>query len=174
MRYRFDALQVENEGDGQWCKLQKALNDAADEVVPNKERTMRQKWMNEEILENMNRRRLLKNQTSENKRIDKEIREDCTRAKDQWLNEQCEEIERLETVNVQIMHNRIKELTGRIENKRCNTIKDKNGHILMEKEEVKQRWKEYITELYEDERENFELPDEDCVYSPSTNTSMRS
>ena len=129
VRNKFDALPVVSEGDGLWSNLQEALNGAADEVVANKERTMRQKWMNEEILENMNRRRLLKNQTSEYKRIDKEIREDCTRAKDQWLNEQCEEIERLETVNVQIMHNRIKELTGRIENKRCNTIKDKNGHI---------------------------------------------
>ena len=93
VRNKFDALPVESEGDGLWSNLQEALNGAADEVVANKERTMRQKWMNEEILEKMNRRRLLKNQTSEYKRIDKEIREDCTRAKDQWLNEQCEEIE---------------------------------------------------------------------------------
>ena len=166
VRNRFEALPVENEGDGQWSKLQKALNEAADEVVPNKERTMRQKWMNENILEKMNRRRLLKNKTAEYKRIDKEIREDCTRAKDRWLNEQCAEVERLETVNPRIMHNRIKEMTGRVENKRCNTIKDKNGDIVMEKEEVKQRWKEYISELYDDEREDFEIRDEDCVYSP--------
>ncbi|CAF4593499.1 unnamed protein product, partial [Didymodactylos carnosus] len=48
------------------------------------------------------------------------------------------------------MYARIKELTG---NKKarseCKYIKDKNGVVLKEPEDIKGRWKEYVEELYD-------------------------
>ena len=51
------------------------------------------------------------------------------------------------------MHNKVKELTSKNTKKKASgCIKDKNGNILFDQEEVEARWLEYITELYEDHR----------------------
>ena len=47
------------------------------------------------------------------------------------------------------MHNKVKELTLKnTEKKASGCIKDKNGNILFDQEEIAARWLEYITELY--------------------------
>ena len=52
------------------------------------------------------------------------------------------------------MHNKVKELTSKNTKKKASgCIKDKNGNILFDQEEIAARWVEYITELYEDHRE---------------------
>ena len=45
-----------------------------------------------------------------------------------------------------------------------DTIKDKNGRDLVDAEEIKKRWKEYMEELYKKDRN--ELNYYDCVVSP--------
>ena len=48
----------------------------------------------------------------------------------------------------------MKELTSKnTKKKACECIKDKNGNILFNQQEIAARWVEYITELYEDHRE---------------------
>ena len=52
------------------------------------------------------------------------------------------------------MHNKVKELTYKNTKKKASgCIKDKNGNILFNQEEITARWVEYITELYEDHRD---------------------
>ena len=52
------------------------------------------------------------------------------------------------------MHNKVKELTSKNTTKNASgCIKDKNGNILFNQEKIAARWVEYITELYEDHRE---------------------
>ena len=52
------------------------------------------------------------------------------------------------------MHNKVKELTSKnAKGKASGCIKDKNGNILFNQEDIAARWVEYITELYEDHRE---------------------
>ena len=52
------------------------------------------------------------------------------------------------------MHNKVKELTSKNTKKKASgCIKDKNGNILFNQEEIAARWVEYITELYEDHRD---------------------
>ena len=63
-----------------WCWLFSFLNEAANEIILNKDCRMKQKWMTEENLEKMNRGRLNNNKAPEYKVIDEEIKEDCTRA----------------------------------------------------------------------------------------------
>ena len=52
--------------------------------------------MNDEILSKMEQRRNVKNKTTEYNVINKEIVDECMQEKENWLNEQCEEIESLE------------------------------------------------------------------------------
>ena len=52
------------------------------------------------------------------------------------------------------MHNKVKKLTSKKTKKKTSgCIKDKNGNILFNQEEIAARWVEYIIELYEDHRE---------------------
>ena len=53
-------------------------------------------WINDEILSKMEHRKNVKNETTEYNIINKEIIDECRQAKENWLNEQCEEIESLE------------------------------------------------------------------------------
>ena len=52
------------------------------------------------------------------------------------------------------IHNKVKDVTYKNTKKTASgCIKDKNGNILFNQEEIAARWVEYITELYEDHRE---------------------
>ena len=95
VKNRLDALPdtTDNDAEAQSSRIQEALNGAADEIIDNGERRMKQKWMTEEIIEKTKRRRLNNNKTPEYKVINEEIKEDCTRDTDLWLNEQCAEVE---------------------------------------------------------------------------------
>ena len=51
------------------------------------------------------------------------------------------------------MHSKLKELTSKNTKKKASgCIKDSNGNILFDQEEIAVRWVEYITELYEEYR----------------------
>ena len=109
--------------------------------------------MTPEILELINERRKVKNNITAYKKLDREVRNACQKAKETLLNNQCQEIEELEKKNPQLMHTKIKEATRKY--KTCssaNCIEANNGTIFMEKEKVLERWKEYICELFEDNR----------------------
>ena len=88
-------------------------------------------------------------------RLNKQINLACKEAKEKWLVNQCEEVEQLEKqYKSREMHNKVKELTSKNTKKKASgCIRDKNGNILFDQEEIAARWVEYITELFEDHRE---------------------
>ena len=53
-------------------------------------------WMNDEILSKVEQRKNVKNKTTVYNVINKEIVDECRQAKENWLNEQCKEMESLE------------------------------------------------------------------------------
>ena len=72
----------------------------------------------------------------------------CDSAKEQWYNENCEEIERLEK-------NKVKELTNSGKRRTGNAcITNKNGEMLFEEEAIQEQWCEYVGELFDDQRGN--------------------
>ena len=112
VRNKYEGLEDEITVEEQWSRISEALVEAAEEVVPKKERTMRREWMTEEILGKMERRRRNKENASEYRRLDGEIRRECDQAKERWLNEKCDEIEMLSNVDKNLMYSKIKELTS--------------------------------------------------------------
>ena len=70
------------------------------------------------------------------------------------INKQCEEIEELEKHhNSKEVHAKVKELWRNNKyNNNNGCIMDKEGNLLSEEEDIAIRWKEYITELYDDNR----------------------
>jgi hypothetical protein len=72
-------------------------------------------------------------------------------AKEKWWEEECVGLERLEeSGRADILYSRVKQLTSRVKaTARNNGIKDRNGQLLTDSEDIKERWKEYIETLYD-------------------------
>ena len=87
--------------------------------------------------------------------LDLEIRQECNLAKEIWINEQCDEVEDMERNHrIESMHKKIKEVIGRKRETRGNVIRNKEGVLVMEIEDVLKRWEEYVKDLFEDDRGN--------------------
>ena len=149
---RYKELQHVN-GKTQWDTFKEALVDSAKEIIPVEERKKKQRWMTDEILARMEKRRVLKREDKEKyKAADKEIRERCKEAKERWLNDQCAKIEQSKDRDPTNLHRNIKELMGHKKAAQSGCIKAKNGEMLTEKKDLLLRWKEYTQELFQDDR----------------------
>ena len=133
--------------------LQGALVDAAEVVIPKEKRKKKKPWITDEILDLMELRRRLKNTSQSRYRVlDRRIQQMCRVKKEEWLDERCKEIEENEKVNPREMADQIRELSGKKGIARSTVIKDVNGNILTDRQEVLERWREYVQELYSDQR----------------------
>ena len=133
-----------------WKTLQKVLVNSAQECVPKCGVTAKKKWMTSEISDHLEFRHRVKKDTDEYRRINMRIRNICRAAKEEYLNRQCEEIEELENKNVQIMHEKVKAVVNKKKWLKSSCIKDEDGNVLMEQDQIKKRWTEYINSLYLD------------------------
>lgn len=87
--------------------------------------------------------------------MNREIRNYCKKAKEEWFNDQCTEIEVLEKqFSTKEMQKKVKQTRGQnTSGSSAGCIEDNNGNSLFDEEEIAQRWVEYVTELYDDDRE---------------------
>jgi len=125
--------------------------EAANEIIPKNDGQRHKNWMNPEILQLMEKRRLNKNDEEEYKKINKQVKKACYEAHEKYLNKQCDEIEKKYTQSPKEAHQNIRVITGKYKStSRLGCLKSKTGEIVMEKSEILERWKEYIYELYDD------------------------
>src|SRR2546425_8216877 len=108
--------------------------------------------MNSEILRRMEESRKCKNmkEGEQYKKLNHEIQKRCREAKDKYYEDKCKEIEMLDKAYSQLIYQKIKELRPK-GNRGQQTIRGKQGNVLIEKDEVMERWAEYVEELYRDE-----------------------
>ena len=133
--------------------FQTSLKEAAKASIPICSKKKHKPWIPQKILELMNKRRKAKHNIAAYKKLDREVRNACQKAKEILLNSKCQEIEELGKKNPQLMHAKIKEATRKYQTcSSANCIKANRGTIIMEKEKLLERWKEYICELFEDNR----------------------
>jgi hypothetical protein len=149
---RFEALSDTKTADVLWEQMKSSILLSVEEVIPKVQMHKKKRWMNNDILQLMEQRRLKKSNPIEYKLIDKEIRKKCSEAKENWLNEQCSEIECKLSLNTKYAHQKINEITGKSRCTSSGCIKSKNGTILMDKQDILNRWSEYIEELFDDNR----------------------
>ena len=80
--------------------------------------------------------------------VNNRIRRDMRLAKDQWIEEQCEEMDgQMRDGKTRLAFQAIKKITNR-ETAPVTSVEDKNGALLTKDEEVLGRWTEYCEELY--------------------------
>ena len=156
VKNRFEILQQESEdetAEQQWKILQEAISKANEIVLPKTERKEKKPWMTDEILKLMDERRIYKDSDREKYRsLNKRIHKECNKAKEKWMNDRCKVIEDLSKKDQQLMYEKLTEVTKIRSYQPGKAIKTADGKVVMETEEVKRRWCEYITELFMDER----------------------
>ena len=122
-----------------------------------KSKRNKNKWMAEDILNKMEQRKKYKNNNHiEYQRLNKEIANDYRKAKEQWITDQCQEIEKLEKQHKTTeMHQKIKNFTNKKNTEeQASGITDKDGKLLFEQEDISMRWVEYIPNLHDDNRDD--------------------
>ena len=152
VKNRFSVLEQEG-NNTTWEVFKEALVETAKETIPKKTKQSKNKWMTEEILRMMRRRQAIPQRNSdEYKQLHREIRKKCREAKEEWLKNECAEIEKGKETDSKAMHKRIKDLTGAKTCSSSGCIRSKDGTIITEKDDILERWTEYIEELFRDNR----------------------
>ena len=155
-----------------WSEIKTCITETAEEICGTHVPKKQQQWITEEIMHKMEDRRRCKGDKSENgikkyKQLKHEIQKLCRQKKNEYFQEKCAEIERLEATHNPLMYKKIKEL---IPKRRitAKTIKDKDGNLLFEPVRILERWAEYVEELYNDTRDmcnDEQVTQEICVIS---------
>ena len=153
---KFEVLEESEDLNVYWEEIRNILQESMEEVVPIKENKRNKKWMTEKIMSLIgDRRKAKQSQNVERyKALDKQIKRECVNAKEKWFNDRCNEIEAMEIATPQLMHETIKNIS---KTRICCTsgcIKKRDGTLVLSKEEILERWEEYLTELYKDERKD--------------------
>lgn len=143
--------------EGRWQRLRDSMISSAKKIIGYEEKTRAKKpWVTDEVIRKIAERRKWKSVSSEDgrkqyRKLNNEIRRITERARNQWWETACRDIEDLSKKGQHDkMYAKIRQAIG--DQKKSDTtasIKDENGRILVDEEKIKQRWASYIEELYE-------------------------
>ena len=132
------------------------IKAAADNVL-GFARSCKKPWISNSTLDLTDKRRHIKGKLAEApnlkptyNRLTREIRQSINNDYEKWCNDNCNQLEQLQNSHqTHSLHKKIKELTKGVKvPTKSITIKDKSGTILTTEEEVRNRWKEYCSDLY--------------------------
>ena len=132
----------------------KALTESAGEIV-GKRRAVKRPWVTTSVLDLCDERRALKkerHETAEGARkyraINQEIKKSIKKAKESWIDAQCQDIEdHIRKNDTKKAYQLVKTLTSTKQGKTI-TIQDKDGNCLTETNDILNGWTEYCAELY--------------------------
>eukprot|EP00794_Sanderia_malayensis_P016535 gene16535-18213_t len=112
--------------------------------------TSRKKWMTDEILELIKKRQKISKGSVEYKEADRKIKSKYREAKEAWINEKCEDIERYKNTEPSHMHKQIKELAGKKACSSSGCLRAKDGTVILEKDKILEESKENEAEADKD------------------------
>ena len=101
VKNRFELLNVEEflQVEENWQGIKSALCDSLNSTIPKRVRNKKKSWMPDEILQLMELRREAKNKPIEYAQLEKDINSKCKKAKEEWRQSKCNEIEQLEALD---------------------------------------------------------------------------
>lgn len=137
-----------------WDNFKSAIVSTSTDILIPTQVVKKKDWITDDILDLMTKRRELKNvDPKEYRAVHKQIIVRCQDAKDEWLNNQCQEIETFEQkYDYFNMFRKIKDLTGTKKSHVSLTLIDECGKVTMSIEEKLRTWEKYVRELFSDTR----------------------
>ena len=163
--FQTETLRILTEGDivqgtsvdEDWVKFRDAVKRSAEGTIGYQTaRKAKKPWVSAAMIEKMDERRKWKNVDNDNgktkyRQLNNELRRETDRARECWWKEQCDELEEMDKKGRHdLMYARVKQITRTAKTGANSSIaiKNKSGMLLTEPREVKNRWKQYIEELY--------------------------
>ena len=130
-----------------------AVTNTTSEIL-GKHRPVKKPWVTADLLDLCVKRRELKKKKKDAEGVrqyraaNQEIKKGMNKAKINWIEEQCQDIEdSMKKNNSKKIYQLVKDLTSTKQG-RTTTIQDKDGKCLTEEQDILKRWSEYCTELY--------------------------
>jgi hypothetical protein len=162
--------------NSKWNQIKEAITIGAKEVYGfQKARIAKKPWITSEMLHKMDERRKWKNNATDYgkqvySRLNNDLRRTTDKARDQWWNDKCDElVEYDKSHRSDLLYQEVRKLTrtGQKVGTKNITINNKNGELKTELNEVKERWREYVEDLYDKTgkpvKEDFDLEEENMV-----------
>lgn len=136
-----------------WQTIKNTIVEVQRGELKYKEGKKRKKWMTEDILELMEERRKHKNNKQLYKEIQRTIDTKIKEAKEDWINEMCDEIEELDNKHDTFnLHKKLKETSYNNKKRNIPILTDNKGRIIIGKNEQMQIWEEFIEKSFADNR----------------------
>ena len=127
-----------------------AVTETASEVL-SKHRQTKKPWITAEILDLCDKRRELRTKRFEPegsekyKEVNNNIKRCMKKAKENWIGQQCSEIEEnLRKNNNKRAYQLVKDLTT-VKRGKATTVQDRSGKCLTEERQILNRWTEYCS-----------------------------
>jgi len=172
-----DSVTCEEGGktEGRWKKLKETVIESAVRHVGfERSKKAKKPWVTADMMEAMEERRKWKNKHTEEgktnyRKLNNELQRKTEKAKQTWWENECKALEELDSRGrSDLVYTKVKQLTGKDKStSRSAAIKDLDGNLLTEPEEVRKRWKDYVEILYDKEGkpkpEDMQLEGEDNV-----------
>uniref|UniRef100_A0A8D8Z0H2 Craniofacial development protein 2 n=1 Tax=Cacopsylla melanoneura TaxID=428564 RepID=A0A8D8Z0H2_9HEMI len=157
--------------DEQWKVVKEGILKTANELLKDQNESAKKPWITEEIVDMIEERRKWKSVSSDEgkatyRRLKNEIVSKCRRAKEEYMNGICEEIDtELKVDNLDKAYGMVKKFFGEKKNKTTG-IQDEKGQYLYDEEDVARRWKEYLEKLYGNEDMDNEVLETEQLSDP--------
>jgi hypothetical protein len=138
------------------AKIAEAIKNAAESTIPAR-RATRKPWISEETLKLADEKRRLKQMKSVSEKYAQAYKDFCKKVKksarqdkEHWIHDQCQEVEKaLNIGSTRQAYSLIKTLRQKFV-PRLNVLRSPDGTMLQSKDEIKQRWTQYCSDLYRD------------------------
>ena len=133
-----------------WEDIKETILSEAENVIPKKKIMKRSKWLSEETIKTAEKRKLAKcnKKWEEVKTLNAEFQRKARKDKESFIIKECEKVEdNMKKGKTKEVYKPIKNFTRQF-NPRVGVINDEQGNNLTEERDIKNRWKEYIENLY--------------------------
>lgn len=146
-----------NNIENTWKNLKEAIVTNTNNIIgpPNNKK---KDWMTDNVLSLMDKRRTYKNRDqTEYENLQKQIKKEVRNAKEQWMQNKCEELEKLEEKHDHFnIHKLVKETTARKKPQNLTKIVNDNNKIITDFKELLNHWKKYTQHLFSSSQRSFD------------------
>jgi hypothetical protein len=161
-RFKDHLTQIENgeaedTSESLWASYKNILSETADQTLGKGKRYPKKPWISSEVLKlaeeksNLRKKRSSPDQEQRYKELRSEIQRKVRADKAVWLEDQCRQIDEFDRQGKsKKMFDTIKTVknnNSRITEQAC--IKDEDGNVLDQREDILERWKDYGAKLFE-------------------------
>lgn len=150
-----------------WNELKTKAKEILTNNVCKKDPIKNSKWMTDDILKLMEQRRLAKTNVEEYRHLQKEIKKEIKQAKEKWMSEKCAEMEDIMAKHDLFnMHKKVKEISGIFKKRVPPVLVNNDKKIIIDEEDIKTEWQTYISELFNDDRDDDMVLYQQCIEGP--------